>query len=198
ALVRGFMHAATAPPATITTAVEQREIAWRQTQPGGFTQQRWQLEATDDGGTDLTRHTEVVGPLATPLGAALAAPLAGDVGAVGARMVHMASTEPQIANTPLTIIAGGSGYLGQRLATRMLAAGQRATVLTRQPQSATPYPQARWGKDDLGPLHELLMDPAGVNIVNLAGKRLGPRFTPEELRAQKASRIDSTETLHSA
>ncbi|WP_343959129.1 SRPBCC family protein [Yaniella flava] len=197
ALVRGFVHAATAPPATITTVAARREIAWRQTQPGGFTQQRWQLRATVDGGTELTRHTEVVGPLAAPLGAALAAPLAGDVGAVGARMVHMASTGPDVAQ-PLTIIAGGSGYLGQRLATRMIAAGQRATVLTRQPTSGATYPQARWGQDDLGPLHELLMDPAGVNIVNLAGKRLGPRFTPEELRLQRASRIVPTETLRAA
>lgn len=196
ALVRGFIHAATAPAATIVTAREQRELTWRQNQPGGYTQQRWNIEPTHSG-TTLTRHTQVVGPLAAPLGLALAEPLAGDLGAVGARMFQMASPGPDMGQ-PLTIVAGGSGYLGSRLVTRMLAAGQRAVVLTRSPRAAAPYPQIRWGHDDLDPLQDQLMDDAGFTIVNLAGRRLGPKFTPKELQYQTASRVGPTQTLRDA
>lgn len=197
ALVRGFVHAVTAPPATIITAEQNQELAWRQDQPGGYTQQRWQISTDDDGGTRLTRHTQVVGPLAAPLGAALADPLAADLGAVGARMFQMASTGPD-PTQPLNIIAGGSGYLGSRLTTRLLAAGKRAVVLTRNPQSGAPYPQARWGHDDLGPLHEQLMDDAGFNIINLVGRRIGAKFSAKEVDALAASRLAPTETLRTA
>ena len=196
ALVRGFVHAVTAPPATIVTARENQEIAWRQNQPGGHTQQRWTMHATSDGGTTLTRHIEVVGPLAAPLGAALADPLAGDIGAVGARMFKMAgSADP---SQPLNIIAGGSGYLGSRLATRMIAAGKRVMVLTRSPQSGVAYPQTRWGEDDLAPLHEQLMDDAGFNIINLVGRRMGAKFSPTEVDALAVSRIAPTQRLRNA
>lgn len=196
ALVRGFLHAATAPPATIVTADPERELAWRQNQPGGHTQQRWTLTPHEHG-TTLTRHIEVVGPLAAPLGMALAAPLTADLGAVGARMMQMASPGPD-PSQPLNIIAGGSGYLGSRLATRLLAAGQRALVLTRSPQTGAPYPQVRWGKDDLQPLSEQLLDEAGFNIVNLVGRRLGRTFTPAEVQELTASRVEPLHVLRSA
>jgi len=196
ALIRGFVHAVTAPAARIVTAREQRELTWRQNQPGGYTQQRWLIEPAGNG-TTLTRQTHVVGPLSAPLGIALAEPLAGDLGPVGARMFQMASPGPDLAQ-PLTIVAGGSGYLGSRLVTRLLAAGQRAIVLTRNPASAAPYPQVRWGHDDLEPLQEQLQDAAGFNIINLAGRRLGPKFTPKELRYQTASRVGPTQTLREA
>lgn len=196
ALIRGFIHAVTAPPARIVTARKGHEIAWRQDQPGGHTQQRWTIHSTDDGGTNLTRHTEVVGPLSAPLGAALADPLAGDIGAVGARMFKMAGTPDR--EQPLNIIAGGSGYLGSRLATRLLASGKRVMVLTRRPQSGVAYPQTRWAEDDLVPLHELLMDDAGFNIINLVGRRIGAKFTAQEVDALAASRIPPTETLSRA
>src|SRR5699024_6036372 len=62
ALIRGFVHAVTAPAARIVTAREQRELTWRQNQPGGYTQQRWLIEPAGNG-TTLTRQTHVVGPL---------------------------------------------------------------------------------------------------------------------------------------
>ena len=193
ALIRGFLHAATAPAATIVTADPGREIAWRQDQPGGYTQQRWTIQPTD-GGTTLTRHMQVIGPLAAPLGAALAEPLTADLGAVGARMIRMAAPGPD-QNQPLNIIAGGSGYLGSRLATRLLASGHRAVVLTRTPRTGAPYPQVRWSADDLGPLHDQLLDDAGFNIINLVGRRLGAKFTPQEVAALAASRIEPMQTL---
>src|SRR5699024_10177178 len=127
-------------------------------------------------------------------GVALAAPLAGDLGAVGARMFQMASTGPDL-DQPLNVVAGGSGYLGSRLVTRLLAAGQRAVVLTRTPTSGAPYPQARWGHDDIGPLHDQLMDQSGFNIIKLVGRRLGPNFTPKEVEQHTASRLNARETL---
>ncbi len=196
ALLRGFAHAVTAPPATIVTARKDQEISWRQDQPGGHTQQRWSIHSLDDGKTMLTRHTEVVGPLAAPLGAALADPIMGDLGAVGARMFKMAG-KPDTAQ-PLNIIAGGSGYLGSRLATRLLALGQRVMVLSRNPKTNGPYPQTRWGQDDLVPLHEQLMDDAGFNIINLVGRRIGAKFTAKEVEALAASRIPPTQMLRNA
>lgn len=196
ALLRGFAHATTAPPATIVTATPHREIAWRQDQPGGHTQQSFWIEPGAHGGTNLTRHTHVVGPFAAPLAAALAQPLTADLGAIGARMMHMSGNTTM--EQPLNIVAGGSGYLGSRLVTRLLAAGQRAVVLTRSPKSGAPYPQARWGQDDLGPLHDHLMDEAGFNIINVVGKRLGPKFSPKEVRQHVASRVGPTQTLRRA
>lgn len=197
ALIRGFVHATTAPPATIVTADPHRQIAWRQDQPGGYTQQRWELIPASNGGTNLTRHTEVIGPLSLPLGAALAEPLTNDLGAVGARMYKMAGTGPD-KDQPLNIVAGGSGYLGSRLVTRLLAAGHRAVVLTRTPTSGAPYPQIRWGHDDVEQLHEQLLDDAGFKIVNLAGRRLGPKFTAKEVVRQTESRVGPTATLRRA
>ena len=197
ALLRGFLHAATAPAATIVTVEPEHELAWRQDQPGGHTKQRWMLEPADDNGTTLTRHIEVVGPLAAPLGAALAAPLTADLGVVGARMMRMASDGPD-REQPLNIIAGGSGYLGSRLATRLLASGQRAVVLTRSPKTDAPYPQVRWGADDLEPLHEQLLDDAGFNIINLVGKRIGNKLTAQEIQKLTASRVEPLATLRAA
>lgn len=197
ALVRGFLHAATAPAATIVTADQQREIAWRQDQPGGHTQQRISIAPAGNHGTTLTRHIQVVGPFAAPLGVALAAPLTADLGSVGARMMRMASEGPD-RTQPLNIIAGGSGYLGSRLATRLLAAGQRAVVLTRSPKTSAPYPQVRWGVDDLEPLHDQLMDEAGFNIINLVGKRLGSKFTAKEVEKLTTSRVEPLQALRGA
>lgn len=198
ALLRGFVHAVTAPAATIVTAELHRELAWRQDQPGGYTQQRWIIEPVDDGSTVLTRHIMVVGPFAALLGAALAEPLTGDLGPVGARMMQMAAPVVEQQSKPLNVIAGGSGYLGSRLATRLLAAGHRVSVLTRSPRNGAPYPQIRWGADDLRPLHATLLDEAGVNIINLVGKRIGARFTPQEVAALAASRVEPTQTLRAA
>src|SRR5690625_3460059 len=197
ALLRGFLHAATAPAATIVTVEPEHELTWRQDQPGGHTQQRWMLAPAGEHGTTLTRHIEVVGPFAAPLAAALAAPLTADLGAVGARMMRMAS-EGQSRNLPLNVIAGGSGYLGSRLATRLLASGQRAVVLTRSPKTVAPYPQVRWGADDLEPLHDQLMDEAGFNIVNLVGRRIGSTFTSKEVQKLTSFRVEPLKILRNA
>src|SRR5699024_11849755 len=109
---------------------------------------------------------------------------------VGARMFQMASTGPDL-DQPINIVAGGSGYLGSRLVTRLLAAGQRAVVLTRRPSSDAPYPQARWGHDDPGPLHDHLIDTAGFNIKNPFGRRPGPKFKPKAGKKHKASRVET-------
>lgn len=112
-------------------------------------------------------------------------------------MLHMASPGPDLSQ-PLNIIAGGSGYLGSRLATRLLASGHRVVVLTRSPRTDAPYPQVRWSADDLGPLYDQLLDDAGFNIINLVGRRLGAKFTPKEVAALAASRIEPMETLRAA
>src|SRR5699024_981180 len=119
ALIRGFVHAVTAPAARIVTAREQRELTWRQNQPGGYTQQRWLIEPAGNG-TTLSRQTHVVVRQSAPLGIALDEQLNGDLGPVGAGMFEMAAPGPDLAQPP-TIVAGGYVYLGSRLVTRLLA-----------------------------------------------------------------------------
>lgn len=196
ARLRGFVHAATAPPATIVTAEPHSELAWRQNQAGGYTQQRFQL-AESETGTYLTRHIQIIGTFSAPLAAALAEPLSSDLGSVGARMYQMASPGPSF-DQPLNVVAGGSGYLGSRLVTRLLADGKRAVALTRSPDSSRPFPQVRWGKDDLRPLEDVLKVPAGFNLINVVGKRLGGKFTPKEVKELSESRIEPTRRLREA
>ena len=95
------------------------------------------------------------------------------------------------------VIAGGSGFLGRRLATRLLEAGHDVTVLTRNPDRAAAKLPAgastsRWdppGVDD--ELVATLRDADAV--VNLAGVPIGGRpWTPSHKKAILQSRLDAT------
>jgi uncharacterized protein (TIGR01777 family) len=79
------------------------------------------------------------------------------------------------------LIAGGSGLIGQRLASHLQRRGDTVTILSRNPKA-----EARW--DNLAEW----VAKSDV-IVNLAGENLfGSRWTPEVKRRLVSSRVDST------
>jgi uncharacterized protein (TIGR01777 family) len=79
------------------------------------------------------------------------------------------------------LIAGGSGLIGQRLASHLQRRGDTVTILSRNPKA-----EARW--DNLAEW----VAKSDV-IVNLAGENLfGARWSPEVKQRLVSSRVDST------
>ncbi len=101
------------------------------------------------------------------------------------------------------VIAGGSGFLGQRLAAAWRAAGDEVTVLSRRPDrkagaAATGAAVRRWSPPSVDA--ELLDALRGADaLVNLAGVPIGGRpWTPGHRRAILSSRLDATNALVTA
>ena len=101
------------------------------------------------------------------------------------------------------VLAGGSGYIGARLAAAYLAEGAEVFVLTRGPGDARPgeHPGLRrvvWNGRDPGPWCAAL---EGADlIVNLAGERvagagLGYRWTEARKRLLASSRVEAGRAL---
>ncbi|HEY7440894.1 MAG TPA: TIGR01777 family oxidoreductase [Vicinamibacterales bacterium] len=95
----------------------------------------------------------------------------------------------------LVVIAGGTGFLGQPLATALAAEGHAVTVLTRKgsPPSATERPapgsvgQVQWNPDGTtGPWTQAL--DGATAVINLAGESIAAR---RWTAAQKARLVDS-------
>ena len=91
------------------------------------------------------------------------------------------------------VLAGGSGFLGQKLARRLESEGHRIITLSRRPSSAGN--EIAWRPD--GNAGELPRHIDGVDaIVNLAGENVfGIRWTAAKKAAIVNSRILSTRTL---
>jgi len=82
------------------------------------------------------------------------------------------------------LIAGGSGLIGQRLASHLQRRGDTVTILSRNPKA-----EARW--DNLAEW----VAKSDV-IVNLAGENLfGARWSPEVKQRLVSSRVDSTKSI---
>jgi len=90
------------------------------------------------------------------------------------------------------VIAGGSGFLGQKLARRIEQGGQRAVILTRKD---APGDTVRWDPD--GSPGSLPAHLEGVDaVVNLAGENIaGGRWTDARKAALRGSRVLATRTL---
>jgi uncharacterized protein (TIGR01777 family) len=100
------------------------------------------------------------------------------------------------------VIAGGSGFLGRRLAAAWLAAGHEVTVLTRsasrtagRPAVGTGTGLVRWNPPRVD--DELVASLSGADaVINLAGVAIGGRpWTPGRKRAILQSRLDATEAI---
>ncbi len=92
------------------------------------------------------------------------------------------------------VIAGGTGQIGQLLVRAWQAAGHELVVLSRAGMS-----QARivsWDGATLGPWAREL-NGADV-VVNLAGRSVNCRYTPDNLMAMMRSRVESTEIIGAA
>ena len=100
------------------------------------------------------------------------------------------------------ILAGGSGFLGRALTDRLLAGGHEVVVLSR---SAPPDGRrardgraafVRWDGRTVGDWAAQLEGARAV--VNLAGKNVNCRYTPDNLREIDESRVDSVKAVAAA
>ncbi len=98
-----------------------------------------------------------------------------------------------VRHRPLRIVLpGGSGQVGRVLAEYFQERGHHVTVLTRLPYAET-WQTVRWDGETFGPWIEY-MEGADV-CINLAGRSVNCRYTPENRAAIYESRIRSTRVL---
>lgn len=93
------------------------------------------------------------------------------------------------------VIPGGSGQVGSILARAFLAEGHEVVVLSRQPAPAR-WRVVAWDARTLGDWASEL-DGADA-VINLAGRSVNCRYTPENRRAILDSRTDSTRVVGAA
>ena len=97
------------------------------------------------------------------------------------------------------MIAGGTGFLGQKLARQLRSAGHRVSLLTRRPLNSAPRAdfnaEIGWTPD--GSSGGLAAHLEGVDaVVNLAGEGIADkRWTAARKEALRRSRVISTRTL---
>lgn len=92
------------------------------------------------------------------------------------------------------VIPGGSGQIGRMLASHFQERGHHVVVLTRSPFAAT-YNTVHWDGEHEGQWIDHL-EHADV-CINLAGRSVNCRYTPENRKAIYDSRIDTTNLLGS-
>ena len=95
------------------------------------------------------------------------------------------------------VIAGGTGFLGKLLIQALAARGDEVVVLTRRTDvDVAPARVVYWDGRTIGPWAAEL-DGADA-VVNMAGKNVSCRYTPEALREINASRVDSVNVIGDA
>ena len=102
------------------------------------------------------------------------------------------------------VIAGGTGFIGSVLCTRLVAEGHTLTVLTRGSPSTTISPSKRWLTWEPGSagawekaLEESLLGADGV--INLAGEPIAAkRWTGAQKEKIRLSRVNTTRSLVNA
>ncbi|MGE3275860.1 MAG: TIGR01777 family oxidoreductase [Vicinamibacterales bacterium] len=95
------------------------------------------------------------------------------------------------------VLAGGSGFLGQALASRLREDGHTVEVLTRHPRAGVAT-DVGWDPDGSAGDWAAALDGAHA-VVNLAGANLaGGRWTDERKRVLLESRLRSTRSLVAA
>lgn len=100
-------------------------------------------------------------------------------------------------NRERIILAGGSGFLGKLLSKYLTERGYDVLVLTRHPnQTSGNVKEIDWDGSTLGPWAEQLNGARAV--VNLAGKSVNCRYTPENRREINESRVNSVRVIGEA
>jgi hypothetical protein len=100
-------------------------------------------------------------------------------------------------NKKRVVLAGGSGFLGRALAKELLARDYEVVVLTRTPHVRSDgAKEMAWDGKTCG---EWIQSLDGAEaVVNLAGRNIKCRYTPENLRELTASRVDSVLAIAAA
>lgn len=93
------------------------------------------------------------------------------------------------------VLAGGSGFLGRSLARALESRGDAPVILTRSPRPG-PTREVAWDGKTVGPWCSELEGASAV--VNLTGRSVDCRYTPENRREILASRLDSVRVLGEA
>lgn len=99
-------------------------------------------------------------------------------------------------NSRRIILAGGSGFLGQRLADYLHTRGWEPVVLTRNPSANARWKELAWDARTAGDWARELEGAEAV--INLAGRSVNCRFTAENRRLVMDSRVDSTRAIGEA
>jgi uncharacterized protein (TIGR01777 family) len=93
------------------------------------------------------------------------------------------------------IIPGGSGQVGTVLAREFHKGGHEVVVLSRQP-AAAPWRTVKWDGETLG---DWISEIEAVDaVINLAGQSVNCRYTPENRKIIKDSRVNSTKVVGDA
>lgn len=177
-----------------------RLIRLTQPQPSGTHVMEWRLDEVE-GGTVLTQHTSIfgsglLGPGSVGLTELSARPFSRDFSDNVARLALL--VEPVRPPDALkVVIAGGSGFLGRRLAADLTCRGHDVVILTRTPDQKLPWRQARWDGRTVGDwADELAGD--NVAVVNLAGKLVDCPPTEANIAELVSSRVEATNALVAA
>ena len=93
------------------------------------------------------------------------------------------------------VIAGGTGQVGTVLARKFHADAHEVVILSRKPASAD-WRVVTWDARNLGDWKEEI-DGADV-VINLAGRSVNCRYTPENRRQIMDSRVNSTKVIGEA
>src|SRR5688500_13879297 len=93
------------------------------------------------------------------------------------------------------VIPGGTGQLGTLLARAFGANGHDVVVLSRRPERA-PWRVVAWDARTVGPWATEL-EGADV-VINLAGRNVNCRYTPENRQAILESRVESATAVGQA
>ena len=97
-------------------------------------------------------------------------------------------------NQKRVVLAGGSGLIGRALAKELLRRDYEVVVLTRLPQERDDgVREVEWDGEHLGEWIQVL--DGAETVVNLAGRTINCRHTPENLRAIAESRVNSVRAL---
>ncbi|WP_327358506.1 TIGR01777 family oxidoreductase [Streptomyces sp. NBC_01304] len=91
------------------------------------------------------------------------------------------------------VIPGGTGQVGTALRRALTAAGHEVVVLTRRPTRAH---EIAWDGETLGPWAAAI-DGSDI-VINLAGRSVSCRYTPDNLQAMMYSRVDSARVVGEA
>ena len=95
------------------------------------------------------------------------------------------------------VLAGGSGFLGRTLARKLLQKNYEVVVLTRSPHERKDgIVEVAWNGKSLGDWVQFVDD--AYAIVNLTGRSVNCRHTPENVREINESRINSVNAMATA